>query len=42
MQSAKLAALVPGTDLYQVFASPFHDGEPSHLRVFTITARLER
>ena len=40
MQSARLAALVPGTDLHLVFAFPFRDGEPSHLRAFT--TRLER
>src|SRR6266567_8663133 len=42
MQRARLAALVPGTDLYHVFASPFHDGESFHLRASTFAARLER
>ena len=42
MQGARLAALVPGTDLHLVFTSPFHDGEPLHPRAFSITTRLER
>src|SRR6266567_4626122 len=41
MQSAKLATLVPGTDLYHVFASPFHDRESFHSRDIFAT-RLER
>src|SRR6266576_5401434 len=42
MQRSILAALVPGTDLYHVFASPFHDGESFHLRGSTFATRLER
>src|SRR6266566_9935753 len=41
MQRARLAALVPGTDLYHVFASPFHDGGSFHLRASTFATRLE-
>src|SRR6267154_4977885 len=42
MQSARLAALIPGTDLYLVSASPFHHGESFHLRAGTFATRLER
>src|SRR6266705_3103779 len=42
MQSARLAALVPGTDLHFLFASPFRDGESFHLRANTYTTQLER
>src|SRR6266566_5896841 len=42
MQRTRLAALVPGTDLYHVFASPFHEGESFHPRASKFATRLER
>src|SRR5580698_4018499 len=42
MSRAGLAALVRGTDLYHVFASPFHYRESFRLRANILDTRLER